>query len=97
MKEFDYCYHCSKKIRLSEDVGLEVYLGNHELFCRLVLIVHEKTRPSESKSSKHGIVLYGWFHRPSFKEKILRWELESKMHEAEDKALQKEVERLQRR
>jgi len=94
MKEFEYCSHCSKKLRLSEDVGLKVYSGNHEFFCRLVLLVSEEIGITESKGFELGFTLYSWSHCVSFKEKMLRWELESKMHEAEDETLQKEIDRL---
>jgi hypothetical protein len=94
MKEFEYCSHCSKKLRLSEDVGLGVYVGNQEFLCRLILIVSEETKMAESKSCELGFTLYSWSHRVSFKEKMLRWELESKVHEAEDEAFREEVGRL---
>lgn len=59
MKEFRYCAHCSKNIRLSEDVGLSVLVGtfnqgNQGFVCELFLIVPE--------SSPAVVVLYRWFY-----------------------------------
>jgi hypothetical protein len=90
MKEFRYCAHCSKNIRLSKDVGLSVYVGaiNQDFLCELVLIIPE--------SSPNVVVLHKWLYHVSFKEKMFQWELETKELEAEDEAVMEEIDRIRR-
>lgn len=86
MEKFSFCARCSKKIRLSEDIGLSVYVGvgNSGFLCEFVLVV-----PEESMT----VVLFEWRYRVSWREKMFWWELESKELEVEDERIMDEIDR----
>jgi hypothetical protein len=77
-------------MRLSEDVGLVVYVGadNSGFLCELVLII--------SESLPNVVVLHRWLYHAPFKEKMFQWELETKELEAEDEAVMEEIDRIRR-
>lgn len=76
-----------KNLRLSDDVGLLVYVSGMHIHISVVLILSESSKV---------FVLYRFVYHESFKVKMFRWELESKIHEAEDEALSEEIFRLRR-
>jgi hypothetical protein len=88
MKDFEYCPHCSKKMRLSEDIGFTVRVNHnsHEFLCELSLIVPE--------ASPKTILLHIWLYRLSWKEKMFEAEIQGRKDDAEEEAFFEEVKRL---
>ena len=89
MGTFRCCEHCSKKIRLSEDIGLfvNVGVGNHGrgFLCRFFLIVPE--------ASPRVFGLFGWVYCLSWKEKMLEAEIQGRKDDAAEAAF---LERLRK-
>lgn len=80
MRKFGYCEHCSKSIRLSEDIGLTVHVGVdcREFQCELSLIV------PEARPNVFGLI--SWIYRPSWGERLLEAEIQGRKDDAEEEA-----------
>jgi len=74
-----------KSMRLSKDTVLLVYVCGGHVHVSVALVVPESSK---------AFGLYSFVCHESFKERMFRWELESKVHEAEDEALLDEVKKL---
>jgi hypothetical protein len=90
MRNFGYCERCSKSIRLSEDVGLTVYVGvdGREFLCELSLIV------PEAHANVFGLI--SWIHRQSWGERLLEAEIQGREDDAKEEVILDDVERLRR-
>ena len=81
VRKFGYCERCSRRIRLSEDIGLAVHagVGSREFLCELSLIVPE-ARP-------YVFGLFSWVYRQSWGERLLEAEIQGRKDDAEEEAL----------